>query len=186
MVCLTCHVAGICWIVVRFPWSPLANGLVLGLRVLCTCTTALVVHARDFGLQSFVYALDGFLALESDGMDRHVLAGRLFLGTGEQASGRVDVPGKDTQQHAAAASMGSGLCLQATNGVQICQSCQDSSAPPVIPVCSILVRTLSGRTRVCSLPTGFYCGRSGKLRLGLHCSSVLLFLLDLSRENAHC
>ena len=27
----------------------------------------------------------------------------LFSGTGEQASGRVDVPGKDNQQHAAAA-----------------------------------------------------------------------------------
>ena len=148
-------VAGISWICERFPWSFLVNGLVLGLRVLFSCITSLVVHARVLGLQSFVYALDGFLALESDGMDRHVLAGRLFLGTGEQASGRVDVPGKDNQQHAAAASMGSGLCLEATRGVQICQPCQDSSAPPVIPVCSILVRTLSGRTRVCSLPTGF-------------------------------
>ena len=37
------------------------------------------------------------------GLDRQVLAGSLFSGTGEQASGRVDVPGKDNQQHAAAA-----------------------------------------------------------------------------------
>ena len=36
-------------------------------------------------------------------LNRHVLAGSLFSGTGEQASGRVDVPGKDNQQHAAAA-----------------------------------------------------------------------------------
>ena len=99
-------------------------------------------HARDLGLQRFEYALDGFIALESDGMDRHVLAGSLFLGTGEQASGRVDVPSKDIQQQAAAARMGSGLYREATKGVQICQSCQESSAPPVIPVCSILVRTL--------------------------------------------
>ena len=156
LVFIICNVAGFCWIVASFSWSHLANGLVLGLLVLCTCTTALVVHASDLlGLQSFEYALDGFLALESDGMDRQVLAGSLFLGTGEQASGRVDVPGKDIQQQAAAASMGSGLCLEATKGVQICQSCQESSAPPVTPVCSILVRTLSGRTRVCSLPAGF-------------------------------
>ena len=38
-----------------------------------------------------------------EGLNRHVLAGSLFSGTGEQASGRVDVPGKDNQQHAAAA-----------------------------------------------------------------------------------
>ena len=111
-------------------------------------------------------ALDGLVALVSvialetrfsviEGLDRHVLAGSLFLGTGEQASGRVDVPGKDILQQAAAASMGSGLCLEATKGVQICQSRQVSSASPVTPVCSILVRTLSGRTRVCSLPAGF-------------------------------
>ena len=156
LVFIACVFAGLCWTFVSVPWSHLANGLVLGLRVLCACTTALVVHARDMlGFQSFEYVLDGFIALEFDGMDRQVLAGSLFLGTGEQASGRVDVPGKDNQQHAAAASMGSGLCLEATRGVQICQPCQDSSAPPVIPVCSILVRTLSGRTRVCSLPTGF-------------------------------
>ena len=48
------------------------------------------------------------LALESrfsviERLDRQVLAGSLFSGTGEQASGRVDVPGKDNQQHAAAA-----------------------------------------------------------------------------------
>ena len=48
------------------------------------------------------------LALESrfsviEGLDRQVLAGSLFSGTGEKASGRVDVTGKDNQQHAAAA-----------------------------------------------------------------------------------
>ena len=130
-------------------------GLVLGLRVFCACTTALVVHARDIlGFQSFEYVLDGFIALEFDGMDRQVLAGSLFSGTGEQASGRVDVPGKDTQQQAAAASMVSGLCLEATKGVQICQSLQESTALPVTS-CSVLVRSLSGRTLVCSLPAGF-------------------------------
>ena len=99
-----------------------AYGLVLGLRVLCACTTAMVVHARDMlGFQDFVFALDGLIALESDRMDRQVLAGSLFSGTGEQASGRVDVPGKDIQQQAAAASMVSGLCLEAMKGVQICQ-----------------------------------------------------------------
>ena len=39
-----------------------------------------------------------------EGLNRHVFAGSLFSGTGEQASGRVDVPGKDNQQHAAAAN----------------------------------------------------------------------------------
>ena len=59
-------------------------------------------------------ALDGFLALEGvlalesrfsliEGLDRQVLARSLFSGTGEQASRRVDVPGKDNQQQAAAA-----------------------------------------------------------------------------------
>ena len=38
-----------------------------------------------------------------EGLNRHVLAGSLFSGTGEQASGRVDVPGKDIQQQAASA-----------------------------------------------------------------------------------
>ena len=38
-----------------------------------------------------------------EGLDRHVLAGGLFSG-GEQASGRVDIPGKDIQQQAAAAN----------------------------------------------------------------------------------
>ena len=54
------------------------------------------------------FTLDDVLALESrfsviQGLDRQVLAGGLFSGTGEQASGRVDVPSKDNQQHAAAA-----------------------------------------------------------------------------------
>ena len=39
-----------------------------------------------------------------EGLDRPVLAGSLFSGTWEQASGRVDVPGKDIQQQAAAAN----------------------------------------------------------------------------------
>ena len=39
-------VAGISWIVERFPWALRANGLVLGLRVLCSCITSLVVHSR--------------------------------------------------------------------------------------------------------------------------------------------
>ena len=58
---------------------------------------------------SSVFALEGVLALVSrfsviEGLNRHVLAGSLFSGTGEQASGRVDVPGKDIQQQAAAAN----------------------------------------------------------------------------------
>ena len=102
-----------------------------------------------------MFALDGLIALESDGMNRQVLAGGLFSGTGEQASGRADVSTKDIQQQAAAASMVSGLCLEATKGVQICQSLQESTASPVTPDCSLLVRSLSGRTLVCSLPAGF-------------------------------
>ena len=48
---------------------------------------------------SSVFALEGVLAPVSrfsviEGLNRHVLAGSLFSGTGEQASGRVDVPGK--------------------------------------------------------------------------------------------
>ena len=39
-----------------------------------------------------------------EGLDRHVLAGSLFSGTGERATGRVDVPGKDIQLQAAAAN----------------------------------------------------------------------------------
>ena len=103
-----------------------------------------MVQARDMlGFLDFEFALDGLIALESDGMDRPVLAGSLFSGTGEQASGRVDVPGKDTQQQAAAANMVSGLCLEATKGVQICQSLQESTALPVTPVCSLLVRSFA-------------------------------------------
>ena len=46
---------------------------------------------------SSVFALEGMRALVSrfsviEGLNRHVLAGSLFSGTGEQASGRVDVP----------------------------------------------------------------------------------------------
>ena len=78
-----------------------------------------------------------------------------FSGTGEQTSGRVDVRGKDIQQQAAAASMVSGLCLEATKGVQICQSLQESTASSVTPECFLVVRSLSGRTLVCSLPAGF-------------------------------
>ena len=57
---------------------------------------------------SSAFALEGMRALVSrfsviEGLNRHVLAGSLFSGTGEQASGRVDVPGKDIQQRAAAA-----------------------------------------------------------------------------------
>ena len=69
----------------------------------CICSGRLAASAGRF------LALEGVLALESrfsviEGeLDRHVLAGSLFSGTGEQASGRVDVPGKDNQQHAAAA-----------------------------------------------------------------------------------
>ena len=136
--CICGHVLGL-----RFPWV--------------ACAVEMAVHARSLliGFLDVLFTLDGMIALESDGMNRQVLAGSLFLGTGEQASGRVDVPGKDRLQQAAAASMGSGLCLEATKGVQICQSRQESSASPVTPVCSLLVRALSGRTLVCSLPAGF-------------------------------
>ena len=58
----------------------------------------------------------GVLALESpffvvEGLDRHVLAGSLFSGTGEQAPGQVDVPGKDIQQTAAAAKEMPTICF---------------------------------------------------------------------------
>ena len=46
-----------------------------------------------------------------EGLDRHVLAGSLFSGTGEQASGRVDVPGKDIQQQAAATKETPSICF---------------------------------------------------------------------------
>ena len=82
--------------------SRLANGFVLRLRFLCAaCATEMVVHARVMlGFLDSLFALDGMVALESDGLDRQVLAGSLFSGTGEQASGRVDVPGKDIQLQA--------------------------------------------------------------------------------------
>ena len=51
--------------------------------------------------------------------------------------------------------MVSGLCLEATKGVQICQFLQESTVSPVTPDCSLLVRSLSGRTLVCSLNAGF-------------------------------
>ena len=115
-----------------------------------------MVHARvTLGFLDFLFALDGMIAPESDGMDRQVLTGGLFSGIGEQASGRVDVPGKDTQQQAAAASIVSGLCLEATKGVQICQFLQESTVSLVTPDGSLLVRSLSGRTLVCSLTAGF-------------------------------
>ena len=71
-------------------------GHVLGLRQL-QCAAA--------GTGAFVglLALVGVLSYAFEGLNRHVLAGSLFSGTGEQASGRVDVPGKDKQQQAAAA-----------------------------------------------------------------------------------
>ena len=49
-----------------------------------------------------------------EGLDWHVLAGSLFSGTGEQASGRVDVFGKDIQQQAAAANETS-ICFFVTS-----------------------------------------------------------------------
>ena len=68
----------------------------------CICSGR---HATSVG--RFV-RIGGVLALESrfsvmEGLDKQVLAGSLFSGTAERASGRVDVPGKDNQQHAAAA-----------------------------------------------------------------------------------
>ena len=67
-------------------------------EVLLFCICRFTQHALDGFLAQM-----GVLALESrfsvvEGLDRHVLAGSLFSGTGEQASGRVDVPGKDIQQ----------------------------------------------------------------------------------------
>ena len=58
-----------------------------------------------FAAAGMQQALEGLVALVSvivleicfsvtEGLDRHVLAGCLFLGTGEQASGRVDVPAR--------------------------------------------------------------------------------------------
>ena len=46
-----------------------------------------------------------------EGLDRHVLARSLSSGTGEQAPGRVDVPGKDIQQQAAAAKETPSMCF---------------------------------------------------------------------------
>ena len=138
-------------------------GLFWDLRFLwAACAAEMAVHAR-FALIGFLdglFALDGMVALEScfsiiEGLDRQVLAGGLFSGTGEQASGRVDVPGKDIPQQAATACMISGSCLEATKGVQMCQSLQESTFSPVTPDCSLLVRSLSGRTLVCSLSAGF-------------------------------
>ena len=51
-----------------------------------------------------LFAIVGVLSYAFEGLNRHVLAGSLFSGTGEQACGRVDVPGKDKQQQAAAAN----------------------------------------------------------------------------------
>ena len=57
-----------------------ADGFVLGLRFLCAaCATEMVVHAHVMlGFLDFLFALDGMVALESDGLDRQVLAGSLF------------------------------------------------------------------------------------------------------------
>ena len=60
-------------------------------------------------------AIVGLLSYAFEGLDRHVLAGSLFSGTGEQASRRVDVPGKDKQQQAAMCffvkSLGGASCV---------------------------------------------------------------------------
>ena len=86
------------------PGFELLCGHVLGLRqpqFAAACTGAFV------GL----LALVGVLSYAFEGLDRHVLAGSLFSGTGEQASGRVDVPGKDNQQQAAAAKGTPFICF---------------------------------------------------------------------------
>ena len=61
---------------------------------------ALLYHAVD-GSNDLVFSSSDVGTEE--GLNRHVLAGSMFSGTGEQASRRVDVPGKDKQQQAAAA-----------------------------------------------------------------------------------
>ena len=80
---------------------------------------------------------------------------------GVTTSGQVDLWGGNNRPPlkslpgAAAASMVLGSCLEATKGVQMCQSLQESTVSPVTPACSLLVRSLSGRTLVCSLPAEF-------------------------------
>ena len=61
---------------------------------------ALMFHVVD---DSHVLVSSSSNVGTDEGLNRHVLAGSLFSGTGEQASGRVDVTGKDKQQQAAAA-----------------------------------------------------------------------------------
>ena len=56
-------------------------------------------------------AIVGLLSYAFEVLERHVLAGSLFSGTGEQPSGRVDVPGKDKQQQAAAAKEMPSMCF---------------------------------------------------------------------------
>ena len=84
LVFIICVFAGFCWTIASVPWSRLANGLVLGLRVLCARTAAMVVYARDMlGFRGFEFALGGLIALESDGMD--ILG---YWGTGVRTGGR--------------------------------------------------------------------------------------------------
>ena len=75
---------------------------------------------------SSVFALEGVRALVSrfsviEGLNRHVLAGSLFSGTGAQASGRVDVPGKDKQQQAAAAKDSICFFIKSLGGAVLCR-----------------------------------------------------------------
>ena len=51
-----------------------------------------------------LFAIVGVLSYAFEWLNRHVLAGSLISGAGEQASRRVDVLGKDKQQQAAAAN----------------------------------------------------------------------------------
>ena len=79
----------------------------LGFTLLCGHVLGLrqpQVAAAYTGAFVGLLALVGVLSYAFEGLNRHVLVGSLVLGTGEQASGRVDVPGKDIQQQAAAAN----------------------------------------------------------------------------------
>ena len=96
--------AAACPFVSHVEWQPQSAAACAGAFV----GLLALVGVLSCALKSFVSVVDG--------LDRHVLAGSLFSGTGEQASGRVDLPGKDIQQQAAAVSSKIDILRLATSG----------------------------------------------------------------------
>ena len=77
----------------------------------CICSGRHAASAGRFPRNS-ACARSGVLRFSVvEGLDRHVFAGSLFSGIEEQASGRVDVSGKDIQQQAAAANETPSVCF---------------------------------------------------------------------------